>query len=116
MNDIPTDNLEPIWYSMLSKFSGNCKECGEKYDEGDPILWCKGVGAKHQECPVHYNSDDSGIVIIDDDSPKVWKDPKKHIYKELQTMNECQCCGKDVSDKSQRYIDDDRLVCVRCFG
>jgi len=56
------------------------------------------------------------IVVIDESKPKVWRDPKKYSYTEIQSMNECQGCGVDVSDRSSRYIDDDRLVCVKCFG
>ncbi len=50
------------------------------------------------------------------DKPKTWKDPKKYPYKELLLMNECQCCGIDVTNNKERYVDCDRLVCVNCVG
>lgn len=108
---------EPNWYSMLSKYSGTCKECGTRYDVGDSILWCKGIGAKHQTCP-KQTDDYGGLTIIDNtnDVPKFWKDPKKYPYTELQKIKNCQCCGIDIVKKNDSYIDDDRKVCVMCFG
>ena len=44
-----------------------------------------------------------------------WKDTKKYSYAALQKITECQCCGVDVSDKSNSYINCDRKVCVECF-
>jgi len=113
-----TDSLDKPkskWFSMSSKFAGICVSCNGVIDKGDSILWNKEKGAKHDTCPA-LSTDDYGIVVIDDDKPKTWKDSKKYSYDILQSMNECQCCGVDVSDKSKRYIDDDRLVCVNCFG
>lgn len=114
------DTPEPKWISILSKFAGTCVECHGVIDQGDSILWNKKNGAKHKTCPAISDnlSNDNGIVVIDDnnDTPKVWRDPKKYSYTEIQSMNKCQCCGADVSNKSKRYIDDDRLVCVNHFG
>ena len=36
---------------MQSKFAGTCTECKNKMPEGTKILWRKGAGAKHVECP-----------------------------------------------------------------
>lgn len=105
------------WISMSSKFASVCVECNGEINQDESILWCKGKGAKHETCPATLDtSDNNGISVIDGDTPKVWRDPKKYSYTEIQSMNECQCCGADVSNKSKRYIDSDRLVCVNCFG
>jgi len=103
------------WYSIVSKYDGICKECNERYDVGDDILWARGKGAKHKECKVS-SLDDFGITVIDEnsDTPKIWKDPKKYTYKELLDINNCQCCGNSITKEA--YLDDDRKVCVNCFG
>ncbi len=96
------------WFSMSSKFAGICVECNGVIEKNESILWNKENGAKHKNCPE--------INITKPKKSKDWIDPKKYLYKELLGRNNCQCCGIDVSDKSKRYIDDDRLVCVDCFG
>lgn len=115
MTDVTKD-----WIRITAKFDSSCISCGNEILTDDMILWKKGHGVKHQSCPnVSSNNDNSGITVIDEnsyDTPKTWIDSKKYSYKELQLMNKCQCCGNDVSDRSKRYIDDDRLVCVNCFG
>ncbi len=112
-----TDELDKPkvqWLSMSAKFAGTCIECNGAIDRGESILWNKKNGAKHKDCPVMNN--DNSITVLDDNRPTTWRDSKKYSYSTLQGMNECQCCGVDVSDRSKRYIDDDRLVCVNCFG
>ena len=105
------------WISISSKFAGTCVECNGEINQGESILWCKGEGAKNKDCPsLSTNGSDNSISVIDDTKPTIWIDPKQYSYKEIQSMNGCQCCGVDVSDRSKRYIDDDRLVCVKCFG
>lgn len=111
-----SDKLELKWISMSSKFSSVCIKCNGEINQGESILWCKGKGAKHKTCPIQQNNDDFGITVIDNESPKEWIDIKQYSYDTLQKMNNCQCCNIDVSDRSKRYIDDDRLVCVNCFG
>lgn len=105
------------WHTMTSKYGGKCIECGQGINKGDNILWTKTLGAKHETCPSSSSEDFGGITVIDDDdTPKIWKDPKKYPYSELQKITKCQCCGNDVTKQKDRYIDDDRLVCVMCFG
>ncbi len=114
-----SDTPKVKWLSMYSKFAGTCVKCNGSIDQGESILWNKEKGAKHETCHVISNDiDDYSITVIDNDNltPKVWIDPKRYSYSILQIMNECQCCGVDVSNKSKRYIDDDRLVCVNHFG
>lgn len=36
---------------MVSKFDGKCTTCGQRFPAGTSILWSKGAGAKHVECP-----------------------------------------------------------------
>jgi len=50
---------------------------------------------------------------IDLDLP--WADPKKYSYKELQTMNICQRCGKGLSQKGDKWINVDRRTCEKCW-
>jgi len=106
------------WVTMTSKYGGKCIECNQGISKGDSILWTKSMGAKHQTCPTQSSEDYGGITIIDDksDTPKTWIDNKQYSYKEILTMNKCQCCGIDVSKDKERYIDDDRLICVNCMG
>jgi hypothetical protein len=37
---------------MKAKYSGYCRECGEPIEVGDEILWTRGLGATHVNCPV----------------------------------------------------------------
>ena len=124
-----TDSLDTPkvqWINIIAKFDSICVECNGIINQGEFILWDKKKCAKHETCPAisdndstnDFTNDNNGISVIsnDNDIPKGWIDPKKYSYKELLHMNNCQYCGADVSDKSKRYIDDDRLVCVNHFG
>lgn len=37
--------------TMISKFSGKCKKCGESIEVGSKINWERGKGAQHITCP-----------------------------------------------------------------
>jgi hypothetical protein len=37
---------------MKAKYGGRCRECGERIEVGDEILWGRGEGARHLNCPV----------------------------------------------------------------
>lgn len=36
---------------MEAKFAGKCGKCGIRFEAGAMILWAKGEGANHAECP-----------------------------------------------------------------
>jgi hypothetical protein len=36
---------------MTAKFAGTCGACGGSIAKGEKIVWAKGVGADHAECP-----------------------------------------------------------------
>lgn len=121
--DKSSDTPKIQWITIIAKFDSICVECHGSIDKGESILWDKKKCAKHESCPaisdnIQDDIQNNGITVIDDnsDTPKTWIDPKKYSYKELLHMNNCQYCGVDVSDRSKRYIDDDRLVCVNHFG
>ena len=104
------------WHTMISKYGGKCIECNQAINKGDSILWAKSLGAKHETCP-NVQSEDFGISVMDnDDTPKIWKDPKKYSYAALQKITNCQCCGNDLKSEKDSYIDDDRKVCLNCYG
>lgn len=104
------------WYTITSKYGGKCIECNQGINKGDTILWTKPLGAKHETCPTQLSEDNTGITVIDEDKPKTWKDSKEYSYKELQSITKCQCCGMDVTNDKDRYIEGNRLVCGRCWG
>ena len=104
------------WITITAKFDSSCSKCGNEILKDDLILWNKKEKkVKHQTCPEKKTI--SGIFIDDgNNEPITWKDHKKYSYTELQRIKKCQCCGSDLKDESDSYIDDDRKVCVNCFG
>jgi hypothetical protein len=38
--------------NMLSKFRGRCVECKGFFEVNAPIIWSRGIGAKHAVCPM----------------------------------------------------------------
>lgn len=36
---------------MTAKYAGYCRECGKPIEAGDSILWTRGLGATHANCP-----------------------------------------------------------------
>lgn len=44
-----------------------------------------------------------------------WADPKKYSYKEIQKIEICQRCGKQLSPKGNRWINADRRTCETCW-
>ena len=51
-----TIKLEVIM-TMISKYSGTCRDCGEKINKGDRINWSRATGAVHENC-------ESGSMVI----------------------------------------------------
>jgi hypothetical protein len=47
---------------MTAKFAGRCRECGDRIEKGDSILWGRNEGARHEHCPSpepsHYDDSD----------------------------------------------------------
>ena len=87
-------------------------ECNGEIPKGIIILWCKGIGVKHKDCPksdeiTHHSEQESMIK---------WRDSTKYDYTTLQDMTQCQRCGGTLPIKGDSYIDDDRRVCSGCFG
>jgi len=50
---------------------------------------------------------------LDENLP--WVDPKKYSYKELQTIDNCQRCGTQLSQKGSRWMNADRRTCEKCW-
>ena len=40
------------WIKLTMKFPGKCLECGKPIPKGQPGMWSRGVGVKHEECAV----------------------------------------------------------------
>ena len=97
---------------ITAKFQGTCSECGRITEINDTLLWSKGNGAKHKECPQVYLP--SYQMEIDNDYSN-WKDKQSHTYKEAQSINNCQKCNVSLSGKDRYLRGDDgigfRAVC-----
>lgn len=100
------------WTSTTAQYSSKCIECNESIKKFSIVLWKKGMGIKHELCLQKQESS----VFVDDNTPKIWNDVKKYSYPELQKITKCQCCGNDIKNEKDSYIDDDRKVCIKCFS
>lgn len=40
----------PRWVTLITKYDGRCKTCGESYLVGDSVLWYQVVGCIHMDC------------------------------------------------------------------
>lgn len=58
-NSAPTFN-PTTERTMVSKFDGTCKACGQKFPAGTDITWSKAAGAKHVTCPAPVVIEDDG--------------------------------------------------------
>lgn len=54
------------WIKTTSKFGGKCIQCGLYIEQGQTVLWMRRLGIKHEECPTGFQSDDSALVIIEE--------------------------------------------------
>jgi hypothetical protein len=43
----PTED-KPV--RIRARYSSNCRKCGKHVDAGEPVLWTKGKGVKHERC------------------------------------------------------------------
>lgn len=96
------------WITMHSKFGGTCIECHGQIEEGGQIQWCKGIGAKHRECPEQ--------PVIESCYVENPIDPETHSYEELRKIEHCQDCGQKLDKIRGVFIDCDRRVCDKHFG
>jgi ribosomal protein S27E len=100
------------WVKIKSKYANSkCGVCQDTIPEGDPVLWKKGEGIRHDKCPpIKMREEDKPKLII---TPEEWEDYKQYSYKQLQTVINCQCCGRSLKHKDV-WIDDDRKTCEAC--
>lgn len=104
------------WIPITSKFANKCITCGNMVEVGDSVLWKKGSGIRHNPVCEEENTgiqeDNSALIIIDNDE---WKDFEKYSHEKLQTIINCQCCGKSLNYTKDRFTNDDKRVCQECF-
>ena len=57
------------WIRIINNFPSRCVQCGEWLGVGDPALWLKGLGIKHEECNVGLQppTDETSLVILDEE-------------------------------------------------
>ncbi len=104
------------WIPLTNKYHAKCKNCGEDIDVGEKILWKKGLGVKHIKCEkkeiyLEEAMPEKKIVITD----KEWEDFIQYSHEILLKKNECQCCGKLLSDNGNVWINCEKRVCERHF-
>lgn len=58
-------NMQDKWIKLTNKYASQCIQCGEWINPGKTVLWLKGLGIKHEECPTGLQDDNSALVIID---------------------------------------------------
>lgn len=104
----------PEWISIKAKFDSSCIECLNEIYTGDQILWLRGTGTKHKECPEEIQKNHE--VEVEEDYSN-WKDPSVYSYTEVQKIAKCQKCGGIFSkDKFLRGTETGfRAVCENCF-
>lgn len=100
------------WIPLVNKYETECKTCDERIGVGEKVLWQKGNGVRHEKCePVEMKIVDEKKTVDEKD----WKDYKQYSYKELQLIQDCQCCGISLSFLKDVFINDDRRTCQECF-
>lgn len=65
-----TVNTEYTMKTMLSKYPGTCRACGESINRGEQIAWSKATGAMHLEC--FHGEQDDAQEYGDDESEDSW--------------------------------------------
>ena len=53
------------WIKLTNKFTSRCVQCGEWINPGELVLWLKGLGIKHDECPIGMQEDETSLVILE---------------------------------------------------
>ena len=53
------------WIKIINNFPSRCVQCGDWIAVGQTALWMKGLGIKHEECPIGLEKDESALVVID---------------------------------------------------
>lgn len=105
------------WFKITAKFNSTCLECNGEINAGDVILWLKGTGTKHTECPeavqpVHE-------LEVEEDYT-TWFNQQTYEYKQLNQVNQCQKCGAQLrTGQVPMFVDasemGNRRVCEDCF-
>jgi len=103
------------WIPITAKFHSACLECMGDIEAGDSILWLKGKGTKHRECPEVIEK--THEIEMEEDYSK-WYNIRSYSYGETQLVKQCQKCGQEI--KKDKFIISDisgcRAVCETCFG
>ena len=101
------------WIKIKSKYPNKCKDCNAEIEIGESILWKKGEGVKHEKCePQELEEFQSESKIV---TPEEWKDFTKYSHEKLQTIINCQCCGKSLDKTKDVFINADKRTCQGCF-
>lgn len=107
------------WVPLTNKFNATCHNCQEEIDQGENILWKKGVGVKHMECEkkeinLEESMPEKKLVITE----KEWVDFQQYSHDVLMRKTECQCCGKSLGDPdkvNKWWINVEKRTCEKCF-
>lgn len=104
----------PDWIPITAKFHSSCIECLGDIEAGDQILWQKGAGTKHKQCPEEIQK--THELEVEEDYTS-WKDSKIYSYVEVQKIENCQKCGKYRKGKDEFLQASEqgfRAVCEEC--
>ena len=98
---------------ITAKFDSVYLECMNEISTGDQILWLKGTGTKHKECPEAVQKNHE-LEIPEDYT--TWKDPLIYSYTKVQKVTKCQKCGDTL--KGDRFLNGletgFRATCEKC--
>lgn len=63
--------MQDQWIRLKNKYTSKCIQCGEWINQGEMVLWFKGLGIKHEECPTGLQDDNSALVVIDNEDKEM---------------------------------------------
>jgi hypothetical protein len=105
------------WITITGKFANKCIVCGVRIEAGEQVHWKKGTGIKHihdcDECEALLPPSEDIIII--EETKEEWRDMQKYSHEKLQTLTDCQRCGRRLDKTKDSFINLDRKTCQGCF-
>ena len=102
------------WIKITSKYPNHCVTCGEAIEVDEVCLWSKGVGVKHEDCPISMLEYRKSIEKAIIENPF---DVKKYTMVELRDKRNCQDCGIElIIGSGNMWVEEERRLCEACWS